>query len=279
LKNKYSVEIITGQSNELKSLSKDDFNEVHIAYLPSTKQQEIIEACMIASDLGFRPVPHCPARTIGTKKSLEKYIKNVTSVGVNKLLCIAGSSNNHSGIARDELKNLKSYKETMDIFKSGILEEYDIKEINIAGFPEGNIDDPESDLNVLKKCDWLNNKNFKCSIVTQWTTNINQTSQWIINMKNLTSKINPQNFQIHLGVVGPVYLKRLIRFAEICGIDSDLLKKQSESINFFEPSNYLDSLIPKTILHEVVPFDNLHFFPFGGIERLSTWLKEESRLL
>jgi len=194
-------------------------------------------------------------------------------------LCIAGSSNNHAGLIRDNLKDLESYKETMDVFTSGLLEEYGIEEINIAGFPEGNIDDPETDLNVLKKCDWLNQKNIKSSIITQWTTDTKQTNQWIMDTKNMTSKIDPENFQIHLGIVGPVNLKRLIRFAEICGVQSELLIKQLETKNNYEPTEYLENLIPETILHEIVPFDNLHFFPFGGIERLSNWLAKETSVI
>ena len=30
---------------------------------------------------------------------------------------------------------------------------------------------------------------------------------------------------------------------------------------------------------EIVPFDNLHFFPFGGIERLSNWLAKETSVI
>ncbi len=279
MEKKYSIEIVTNQANELKNLSRDLFDQVHIAYLPSTNQLEIVEACKIVNNLGFRPVPHCPARTIGTKSSLEKYLKKITNIGVNKLLCIAGSSNNHAGLIRDNLKDLESYKETMDVFTSGLLEEYGIEEINIAGFPEGNIDDPETDLNVLKKCDWLNQKNIKSSIITQWTTDTKQTNQWIMDTKNMTSKIDPENFQIHLGIVGPVNLKRLIRFAEICGVQSELLIKQLETKNNYEPTEYLENLIPETILHEIVPFDNLHFFPFGGIERLSNWLAKETSVI
>ncbi len=279
MEKKYSIEIVTNQANELKNLSRDLFDEVHIAYLPSTNQLEIVEACKIVNNLGFRPVPHCPARTIGTKSSLEKYLKKITNIGVNKLLCIAGSSNNHAGLIRDNLKDLESYKETMDVFTSGLLEEYGIEEINIAGFPEGNIDDPETDLNVRKKCDWLNQKNIKSSIITQWTTDTKQTNQWIMDTKNMTSKIDPENFQIHLGIVGPVNLKRLIRFAEICGVQSELLIKQLETKNNYEPTEYLENLIPETILHEIVPFDNLHFFPFGGIERLSNWLAKETSVI
>ncbi len=279
MEKKYSIEIVTNQANELKNLSRDLFDEVHIAYLPSTNQLEIVEACKIVNNLGFRPVPHCPARTLGTKSSLEKYLKKITNIGVNKLLCIAGSSNNHAGLIRDNLKDLESYKETMDVFTSGLLEEYGIEEINIAGFPEGNIDDPETDLNVLKKCDWLNQKNIKSSIITQWTTDTKQTNQWIMDTKNMTSKIDPENFQIHLGIVGPVNLKRLIRFAEICGVQSELLIKQLETKNNYEPTEYLENLIPETILHEIVPFDNLHFFPFGGIERLSNWLAKETSVI
>jgi len=279
MEKKYSIEIVTNQANELKNLSRDLFDEVHIAYLPSTNQLEIVEACKIVNNLGFRPVPHCPARTIGTKSSLEKYLKKITNIGVNKLLCIAGSSNNHAGLIRDNLKDLESYKETMDVFTSGLLEEYGIEEINIAGFPEGNIDDPETDLNVLKKCNWLNQKNIKSSIITQWTTDTKQTNQWIMDTKNMTSKIDPENFQIHLGIVGPVNLKRLIRFAEICGVQSELLIKQLETKNNYEPTEYLENLIPETILHEIVPFDNLHFFPFGGIERLSNWLAKETSVI
>ncbi len=279
MRNKYSIEIVTNQINEVKYIPKELFEEIHIVYLPETDQNEILESCKVIQSLDFRPVPHCPARTLRTDSLLEIYLKKITDLGINKLLCIGGNFSNQPDLVQNNSRTFTTFKETMDVFSSGLLEKYNINEVNIAGFPEGNINDPNTNINLIKKCDWLNQKNIRSSIITQWTTNERKTNQWITETKKRTAKIDPQNFSIHLGVVGPINLKRLIRYADICGVSPKRLIQESEIKRNHDPLEYFERLIPKTLLHEIIPFDNLHFYPFGGIKRLVKWLMKNPSLI
>ena len=71
------------------------------------------------------------------------------------------------------------FDKTMDIFETGLFEKYEFNPINIAGHPEGNPDDDNSENNLSIKCDWLMKKGFNSSIVTQWTLNIDETNNWV----------------------------------------------------------------------------------------------------
>ena len=92
---KYSIEIIPKQIELLKYLPRDVFNEVYVAYIPGDRFENIVKASKSLIKNGFNVIPHCPARTIPSKKDLDSYLSQLSSVGVKKILTIAGSGNNH----------------------------------------------------------------------------------------------------------------------------------------------------------------------------------------
>ena len=84
----------------------------------------------------MNPVPHVSARAIRDVKELDYFIKNLSETcNVTEVLVIAGSGK----------KPVGDFHETMQILETGVLQNYNIKIIGVAGHPEGS-PDIENDL-------------------------------------------------------------------------------------------------------------------------------------
>ena len=90
---KHSLEIIPKQSDRIKTLSKELFNEIYIAYIPGDSFNNIVEASKFVIEQGFISVPHIPARNILDEDQLDLYLSNLASIGVKKILFLGGSGN------------------------------------------------------------------------------------------------------------------------------------------------------------------------------------------
>jgi methylenetetrahydrofolate reductase (NADPH) len=154
------------------------------------------------------------------------------------------------------------------MLETGLFEKYQFEQINIAGHPEGNPMDPESDKNLQLKCQWLHNHNFNSSIVTQWTTNLESTNKWILDTKEMIKSKFDNKISITIGIAGPAKLTTLINYAKICGVDatSMIIKNKKLSLRHLVKHN------PTKIISELRNYDSLHFFPFGGIREICNWV-------
>ena len=264
----YSLEIIPKQIERLKRLPKDAFNNIYIAYIPGEKFENIVEAAQSLIKDGFNVIPHCPARTLRSMKELDSYLSQLASIGVKKILALAGSGNNHFEITENP-NNL--FSNTLEMLETGLFEKYQYEQINIAGHPEGNPMDPESDKNLQLKCQWLYKHNFNSSIVTQWTTDIQSTNKWILDTKEMIKSKFENKLNISIGIAGPAKITTLINYARICGVDATTLILKNKKFGISKLLNHN----PTEIIKELRNYDQLHFFPFGGIKELSNWLEKK----
>ena len=127
------------------------------------------------------------------------------------------------------------------------------------------------DENLLKKCEWILQNKFNCSIVSQWTFDVKKTNDWILNIKRKTKSISNNYFDIHIGIAGPTKIITLIKYAKICGVSATFIIAKNKNIE-------LRNLIkhnPNEIINGLENYDNLHFFPFGGIKELVKWKNEK----
>ena len=63
----------------------------------------------------------------------------------------------------------------------------------------------------------------------------------------------------------------LIKYAKICGVSASLIIAKNKNLE-------LRNLIqhnPTEIINNLKNYDNLHFFPFGGIKELVKWKNEK----
>ena len=124
---------------------------------------------------------------------------------------------------------------------------------------------------LLKKCEWILQNKFNCSIVSQWTFDVKKTNDWILNIKRKTKSISNNYFDIHIGIAGPTKIITLIKYAKICGVSATFIIAKNKNIE-------LRNLIkhnPNEIINGLENYDNLHFFPFGGIKELVKWKNEK----
>jgi methylenetetrahydrofolate reductase (NADPH) len=252
----HSLEIIPKQTERIKMVPPNLFGDIYVAFIPGDSIDSIITACKSILDYGYTPVPHVPARNISNEKELTNYLYKLSDVGVKKILAIGGSGTAPEGI----------FESTYAIFETGLINQFNFEQINIAGHPEGNPNDMNSDLNLLKKLNWLTENNIKSSIVTQWTFDITKTNGWIEKIKPEVQYIS-NSCEIHLGVAGPAKITTLINYARICGVSAASIIAKNKKLDLTKLLKHN----PSEIIDTLIGYDNLHFFPFGGIKELVNW--------
>ena len=147
--NNWSIEITPNASKKIEDFSTilEKNTTVNVTFLPNTHISETIETSKKLFESGMNPVPHVSARAIRDVKELDYFIKNLSEIcNVTEVLVIAGSGK----------KPVGDFHETMQILETGVLQNYNIKNIGVAGHPEGS-PDIENDVildSLKRKYEW-----------------------------------------------------------------------------------------------------------------------------
>ena len=253
-----TIEIVPKQFEKIFSLPKNMFGDVYVAFIPGDPVENIISCCEKLVNKGFSVIPHLPARNIKDENELENFLFQLNKLNVKKILAIGGSSS----------EKKPTFSSTYEIFETGIFENFDFDQINIAGHPEGNPFDEKPDENLKKKLDWIVKKNYNCNIVTQWTFDTEQTNIWLEKINKDISNIS-NNTEIHIGIAGPAKFTTLLKYAKVCGVSASSIVAKNKGLGLTKLLRHN----PKDIIKSLVGYDNLHFFPFGGINELIEWKK------
>ena len=231
-------------------------NEVYITMIPGRAFRETIKAAEQIQMIGKKAVPHIAARGFTGTGDLEKCLSGLQPAGIERALLIGGGHSEPAG-------NINC---VMDMLKTGLFAKYGINSFDFAGHPEGNPDDPNSEFNLLEKLSWAKEHRISARIVTQWCFDTEGTNAWISRLRQKGVK-NP----IHLGIPGPSTLKTLMRFAKVCGVSASTAVLRKYGLNL---SKLMFVNKPDKIISDLRGYDQLHLYPFGGIEKSSEWLNE-----
>ena len=251
----WSMEILPHNINDVPFIP-EFVNEVYITMIPGAACWETIETAKKIKSVGKLAVPHIAARSFAGVTELEACLSGLQEAGIERALLIGGGNSVPAG----EITCV------MDMLKTGLFAKYGIKSFDFAGHPEGNPDDPKAEFHLLEKLRWTEERGIPARIVTQWCLDTDVANTWISGLRE-KGILNP----IHLGIPGPSTLKTLMRFAKVCGVkaSSTVLRKQGLNI-----SKLLFFNKPDKIISALRGYDQLHLYPFGGIEKSSAWLNE-----
>ena len=119
---------------------------------------------------------------------------------------------------------------------------------------------------------YINRRNFikhslSITMLPLATTFISSANSAQDDLKSISDKY----FDLHVGIAGPAKILTLIKYAKICGVSATYIIAKNKNIG-------LRNLIkhnPTEIIDELKYYDNLHFFPFGGIKELINWKVRE----
>lgn len=233
----------------------------------STPHSEMLVAAKLLRDAGCIPVPHIAARRINSWEALERRIKEMVELaGVTNVLVVGG------GIATP----LGPYKSTMDILEAGVLDRFGIKDVAVAGHPEGSPDFTEVfAIEALKQKQAFSERTgARMRIVTQFGFDPARALAWAEGLAKIGIDL-----PVHIGVAGPAKFSTLIKYATLCGVGNSLtmLKRSAGNIvslaTGYSPETFVSPLEKELATLARPTIAQMHIFPFGGLSSASSWLR------
>jgi methylenetetrahydrofolate reductase (NADPH) len=237
---------------------------VYVSAVPTRPTQEVLDSAIRLRAAGFSPVPHVAARMFATIAALDEFLAQLSGkANVERLLIIAGDRDHPAGDLRSSL----------EVIDGGLLQRRGIKEIGIAGYPEGHprISQHDLDRALMDKIAAAEATGIKVHIVTQFCFDATAILQWIRRLRDFGLE-----HPVRVGLAGPTNLPALLRYARRCGVRASIegLARQSGLARQLFAMTAPDTLVQALAqarsdrrLGMVKP----HFFAFGGIAGTARW--------
>lgn len=238
---------------------------VYLADLAGLDRAQVSAARRLR-ELGYEPVPHLAARRLTTVAALEDHIAAlVGEAGVVDMLVVGGGPARPAG----------AFADSLGVLETGLLDRYAIREVGVAGHPEGSPDFPESvAVEALRlKQAFGERTGAKVRIVTQFGFDPDRAIAWAGALGK-----NDIELPVHLGIAGPAKLTTLLKYAAMCGVGNSIgfLKKRSLSLAALASNQSPEAVVGPIEAHwrdhPSSPIEQIHVFPFGGIQKAAEWL-------
>jgi len=280
LVNGYSLEM-TGKDVPGLMEAKDSIpagTKINVTFLGNEDLEMRVSAAKAVREFGFVPVPHISARRLSSRGQLEEFLSRLQDVGATESVFVVGG---------DPATPEGPYEDSYDVIRTGLLLDYGVKEVSIAGYPEGHPDISDEVLwrALDEKSLSLKQQGLKATILTQFAFDTDPVLAWIdqVRARGIDSTIR-------IGTPGPAGIKRLLGFARRFGIGANamIVKKYGFSLTNLMGTAGPDKFV--TDLSAMLADKNtdapagttsgpvkLHFYTFGGLLATADWAREYSR--
>ena len=237
---------------------------VYVSAVPARPTKDVLDSAIRLRADGFNPVPHIAARMFATATALDRFLAQLTDeAGVERILIVAGDRDRPAG----------DYRGSLEVIDGGLLQRRGIKEIGIAGYPEGHprISQQNLDRALMDKIAAAEATGIKVHVVTQFCFDAAAILRWIRRLRDFGVE-----HPVRVGLAGPTSLSALVRYARRCGVRASMqgLARQSGLARQLFAMTAPDALIQALAqahcdrhLGVVKP----HFFAFGGLAATARW--------
>ena len=242
--------------------------KINVTFLGNEDLEMRVAASKAVRDMGFVPVPHISARRIASQGQLEEFLGRLEEVGATEHVFVVGG---------DPAEPEGPYPDSLAVIQTGLLQKFGVKEVSIAGYPEGH-PDIEGDVlchHLEVKSAALKDHGLSTVILTQFAFDTDPVMTWIdaVRARGIDA-------QIRVGTPGPAGVKRLLGFARRFGIGANamIVKKYGFSLTNLMgtagPDRFVSDLA--TLLADDPKSGDvkLHFYTFGGLAATSNWARE-----
>jgi methylenetetrahydrofolate reductase (NADPH) len=280
LLNGYSLEM-TGKDVPGLLEAKDSIpagTKINVTFLGNEDLEMRVAAAKAVRDLGFIPVPHISARRLASRGQLEEFLSRLQDVGATDSVFVVGG---------DPTTPEGPYEDSYDVIRTGLLLDYGVKEVSIAGYPEGHPDISDEVLwrALDEKSLSLVQQGLDATILTQFAFDTDPVLNWIdaVRDRGITSTIR-------IGTPGPAGIKRLLGFARRFGIGANamIVKKYGFSLTNLMgtagPDKFVTDLSAMLADKAATAPEGattgpvkLHFYTFGGLLATADWARQYSR--
>lgn len=238
---------------------------INIAFLGNETHDQRVTAAATIRDCGFEPVPIISARRLKSRADLDGLLARLKSAAAPRRFMFVGG---------DPASPAGPFRDSLELFASDVLRDHNIREVVVAGYPEGHprIEEDYLWASLRKKAGILKRLGRSFEITLQYSLNPESVVTWIRELR-----LAGIDAPVRVGVPGPAPAERLIRFARQFGVavPEDLDQTRSGvSDRSFEM--FLRS-IERGLGADHARNVGLHLYPFGGLVRAVDWLEHYSR--
>lgn len=242
--------------------------KINVTFLGNEDLEMRVAASKAVKELGFVPVPHISARRLQSQAQLEEFLARLQEVGATEHVFAVGG---------DPAEPEGPYPDSLSVIRSGILQKYGVKEVSIAGYPEGHPDIPTDVLwrHLEEKSAALKEQGLDAVILTQFAFDTDPVMEWVtaVRDRGITSPIR-------IGTPGPAGIKRLIAFSRRFGVGANamIVKKYGFSLTNLMgtagPDKFVSDLSGLLAAEPRTAPVMLHFYTFGGLLATAEWTHE-----
>jgi methylenetetrahydrofolate reductase (NADPH) len=262
----YSLETTRPTAADVAALTEvaPNGSRVYVSAVPTRPPEEAIEASLLLRRAGFEPVPHLAVRNFANAAALERFLARACAeAGVRRLLVIAGDRDPPAG----------EFRGARELIDSGLLQRHGIREVGVAGYPDGHPRIPQQALDraLAEKIEAAEATGLAVHVVTQFCFDPTTILRWIARVRAFGLE-QP----IRVGLAGPTGIATLLRYAQRCGVraSAQALARQAGLVRQLFALSAPDNLM--RALAEARAYGGtgdiaVHFFPFGGLLRSARW--------
>ena len=241
---------------------------IHVPSLPGLPLARTLEAVATIRAAGLDPVPHVSARRILNKDDFRSFLKEaVSKYGVHRVLLLGG----------DEPRPKGPFADSLQILESGLLVDSGIREIGVAGYPEGHPRIPAADLSAAFKTKQklTAEQGLGMYVVTQFCFAPSRVVEYCAQLARSAPEVS-----IYVGVAGPTDPVALARYAQRCGVSASLRALRNlgsgiaQLVTHSDPHEQLVTLARYSMQREPSNVVGVHIYSFGGAMRTASWIRE-----
>jgi len=213
-------------------------------------------------------VPHVSARRILNGDEFRGFLKEaVAKHGVHRVLLLGG----------DEPKPKGPFADSLEILESGLLADSGIREIGVAGYPEGHPRISASTLTFAfqRKLHLAREQRLGVYVVTQFSFSPNRVVEYCARLARSAPEVS-----IYAGVAGPTDPVALARYAQRCGVSVSLRALRTlgsgiaRLVTNSDPREQLTALARYSLQREPSNVVGVHLYSFGGAVRTASWMRK-----
>lgn len=255
----WTLEIVPGHADRV-GVFEGQVDEIFITMIPGSPVENCLHAMHRVVEAGFTPVPHVVARNFKTEAALAEFFAVVRQLELPKVLLLAGGQSEAAG----------PFASTLELLETEAFRESGLRTVAVAGHPEGNPDDAQSEESLLRKWEFLRREDIDMEIVTQWSFSAEKVDAYLERLGVLGL-----DAPVRVGIPGPASLKTLLKYAKVCGVGASTTAMKKQGLNM---GRLLVSNKPDKFVSEISGSEFFHLYPFGGLDKCADWLRSRAEV-
>ncbi len=238
--------------------------DVFTPWLPAAPYHHLVAVARHLRRAGLNPVPHISARRITDAAAARDFLGRLQGeAGVERVLAIAGDSQAAAG----------PYDSSLAFIETGLLQEYGIRSVGVAGYPEGHrkIPAPVVQASLDAKISAAQRADIDLFMVSQFCFDGAVIVDWLRGLRARGVAI-----PVRVGVAGPATIRSLLNYGMRCGIGESLraIGTQAISLTRLVVQHGPEKVVRRVALDgEGLGIAGLHYFTFGGFAQTARWME------